>query len=637
MSAAMLTRATAMAASEPVGVMSAEAPSDEDRAPQRLILGAVAAVIVVESLYVFWTVSRGFFFQDDYLDLGLARQQGFTGRMIEQPVFGHFIPGYNAVNYLLASRGPYDWNAVEVVDVLLFALSLFLLHCVLVRLFGPTWTGVVLVALAGASFSLVPSIVWWASGLQQLVAIPAILLTILCHIRYLSTGRIRHAVYGGLALTVGLAFYDGALLGALFILLMTLFFWKPRTGGGGPARTFWLSRSAWIAYGIPVALDLGWRFTHHDLYATPPLPHAIEAIQFISLSWTQTFIPLLFGVNVWLLAGHLERLLVGALGQMVLIAFVVWSIHRRPTAWRAWVVFGLTFLTSTVLVGLTRVSIFGAGDASDVRYVTICVYLFVLSLGFVLLPFRLRESGAAGLELMSMRERAQRGKHGAAKEQRIVHPALVIPVVIVVLVAYSALLGFDQSRDFVIQDDIATRSYFSTFAASWPPKDSVHPFLWDTEVSPVSVSASFYPYDTASFTVGKLHPTVPIDAWGGSGYLLTANGSVIRAVATTIATGDVIPSSGCVVAGNGPASITVNLDHVTGAQTTFGLLSYRSNTGALATDSLGDLVHFPKGSGKLLVRLPPVSIDSVGLFVPAHRHLCVSALRIVIPEPAAGN
>ena len=163
----------------------------------RAVAWSVVGVVFVECLYALWTASRGYFWQDDFIDLQALRQLGFDGRLFEQPVFGHFIPGFNFVDYLISLIVPYPWWLIVLLEVLLFGLSLFLLDHLLTILFGPSWLGVALVAIAGASFSLVPSLVWWATALEYLVAIPATLLACIFHVRYLRTGRVRYAAFGG--------------------------------------------------------------------------------------------------------------------------------------------------------------------------------------------------------------------------------------------------------------------------------------------------------------------------------------------------------------------------------------------------------------------------------------------------------
>ena len=182
--------------------------------------------------------------------------------------------------------------------------------------------------------------------------------------------------------------------------------------------------------------------------------------------------------------------------------------------------------------------------------------------------------------------------------------------------------------------------FFNTFTRSWAQATSgvAHPFLWNTEVDPVIVSHAFYPYDTAAVTVAKLHSGLRVDAWGGTGFLLRSDGSVVRADAVTQALG-VIPSptGECVAAGRKAASLSVALNHAIGVERWFGLISYRSSTGALVSESGGATVGFPKRSGTLLTDFPPTAMSSVGWTVPPGRSLCITGVTIVSPEPAASN
>lgn len=589
----------------------------------------VAGVILVESLYVLWIALRGFFFEDDFVDLTLVRQLGLNGRTLEQPVFGHFVPGYNLVNYLIASDVPYRWSFVVAFEVVLFALSLFLLHRLLTTLFGATWVGLVLVALAGASFSLVPSIVWWASGLQQLVAIPAILLTILCHVKYLSSGRIRFAVLAGLSFVVALAFYDGALGAALFILMVTLLFWPVRPGLRGALRGFVTYWPAWVSFAIPIGLDLAWRFSHYSMYATPPLPHVGQALEFVSLSWTQTFVPLIGGLDAWLLPTHAERVVAGIAGQLAIIGFIVWTIRRRLVAGRAWIAFGITFLFMESLVGLTRVSLFGPVASSDIRYVALNVYFFVISVGFALLPLRAASRSPSGADVDAMARVPRRASH-VRRGRRWTVAGLAC--VCVIVAAYGGVLVWDQRHQPTIQLDFASRQFFGKFAQSWPPTGTRHPFVWDTEINPLVVSASFYPYDTAQLTLGKIDGSVRFNEWGGQGYVVQSNGSVAAAPPVTKAVG-VVPLSGTCLRTDAQASgIAVELNRKLPPGQWFSVVSYRSSTGAASVET-GTPLTFPKGRGSMLTTFSSsTAFDTVTWVVPPHTHLCITGLRIVLPR-----
>ena len=407
---------------------------------QTLRNGAVAwsivVVVVVECLYALWTASRGYFLQDDFLDLQVTRQLGFDGRLFEQPVLGHFIPGFNLVDYLLSLIVPYPWWLIVVIEVSLFGLSLILLNRLLTSLFGSSWLGVGLVAVAGASFSLVPSFVWWSTALEYLVAIPATLLACIFHVRYLRTGRLRDAVFGAISIAVGFAFYDGLFVSVLFIVLMTVLFWPAGSGLRGVVETLAVHSRAWLCYGVPIGLELGWRLVHPHLYGSVGSATVGETLGFIGLSWTQTVIPLTFGIDPWLLSAHAARAWVGSVGQIVFIAFFVFTLLRRRSAWRAWLLFGLTFFVGAALVGVTRAGTYGPGDASDVKYVALDAFFLAITIGLALLP----------VPAVSQTESAS-----ARRPLHTARPVWFVPLaafaLLAVVLAYGTALVFDQGRD----------------------------------------------------------------------------------------------------------------------------------------------------------------------------------------------
>jgi hypothetical protein len=601
----------------------------------RAVAWSVVGIVFVECLYALWTASRGYFFQDDFIDLQALRQLGLDGRLFEQPVFGHFIPGFNFVDYLISLIVPYPWWLIVLFEVLLFGLSLFLLDHLLTILFGRTWLGVALVAIAGASFSLVPSLVWWATALEYLVAIPATLLACILHVRYLRTGRVRYAAFGGGALAVGLVFYDGLFVSVFFIVLMTVLIWPVGPGLEGVSRTLVVHWRAWVCYGIPIALELGWRFTHPGRYITGGSASIAQILGFIGLAWTQTFIPLTFGVDAWVLPAHAERIVAGLLGQVILVVFVVGTLLRRRSAWRAWVLIGATFLLGAAIVGATRAGTYGPGDASDVKYFALDAFFLAIAVGFALLPVRLSTTCPPTTALAE--SAGSRGRSNLRTARPAWFRALVVVTALAVVVVYGAALIFDQNRDSESTASHAAHRYFANFSTSWAARttSAIHPFLWDTEINPSVVTRAFFPYDTASVTVGRLHPDTRFDEWGGTGFLLRSDGSVERATAVTQARGLITGRSACAHPPHGPGRIVVTLDHrLNGARRWFGLVSYQSAAGAKATQLDGTTVVFPKGTGTLITTFPAAPLGSVVWNVQPRTSVCITGLTVVLPEPA---
>jgi hypothetical protein len=134
--------------------------------------------------------------------------------------------------------------------------------------------------------------------------------------------------------------------------------------------------------------------------------------------------------------------------------------------------------------------------------------------------------------------------------------------------------------------------------------------------------------------VGPLYPQVRFDQWGGTGYLLRTDGSVVRARASTQALGLLDEKTACAAPQHRAAKIVVTLNHrLNATKQWFGVISYQSATGAAAVEPDGTTVEFPKGRGTLLAALPPTSLDKVEWNLQPGSSVCVTGLEVVVPEP----
>jgi hypothetical protein len=294
-----------------------------------------------------------------------------------------------------------------------------------------------------------------------------------------------------------------------------------------------------------------------------------------------------------------------------------------------------TFLVGAGLVGATRAGTYGPGAAGDVKYVALDAFFLVIAVGFALLPVRTlardpsdargQADAATGTNRISLRVPRPAGFR-----------ALAVLTALAVVVVYGAALIFDQARDSESVGSRASHHFFADFARSWATRASSSrgAFLWDTEINPTVVTSAFFPYDTASVTVGRLHPEVRFDEWGGPGYLLRSDGSVVRATAVTQAVGIVNERAACADLHHGAARIVVPLEHrVNGAKHWFGLVSYQSATRVVALQSDGTTVVFPRGRGTLITSFTPAPLGSVAWSLQAGTRLCITGFRVVLPEP----
>jgi hypothetical protein len=61
-------------------------------------------------------------------------------------------------------------------------------------------------------------------------------------------------------------------------------------------------------------------------------------------------------------------------------------------------------------------------------------------------------------------------------------------------------------------------------------------------------------------------------------------------------------------------------------------VSYRSTTGAVAEQTGGATVSFRQGGGTLITAFSPAPLTSVSWSVQPHSTVCITGLRVVIPE-----
>jgi hypothetical protein len=491
-----------------------------------------------------------------------------------------------------------------------------------------------IVAFGATWFALLPSLAWWASGLEQVVAIPAILLVLIAQVCWLESRRWYWLVIAFLAMAVAVAFYDGALVAALFVAASIFLFWPTGPRLSGALRGLLAAWPFLVVVAVPTVADLAWRFSHPTLYTSPVAPTLGVLARFLQLSWTHTMVPLVGGLDAWLVGSRGLRGAAIIGGQLVVVAVLVGSLVWRRRAWRAWVVFGVCFLANALLVGISRAGLFGADVASDVRYVALDgIYLAVAVALFA--------SGRprAVLDQQAAQHQPLHSVASSRPRSTLVR-GLLAAVAVAAGVAYLGALTFDRRHQFVIQGAQGSRAEFGSLAASWARLHAADPsaFVWDTQISQDFVSSIFFPYNTAAWTLGKVTSGVVLDQTSGRGYVMGVDGRLHRAEPHVV-TSAVVPEGGaCLTTGDQPGGLVVQLARPLGPRRWFGHISYSSTTGALAYESGGTFVRFSRGASQLITTFPPVAVSSVSWTLPAHSQLCIDGLDMFVPKivPASG-
>src|SRR5438045_4177742 len=101
------------------------------RARVRLRRPLLAAVAVLPAILMFALAADRYFFQDDFLNFGLARTQGLTWHYLKWPIFGHFAPAHRFVDLLVERMFPIDFRWALLFLIVFFAGSVILLQLIL--------------------------------------------------------------------------------------------------------------------------------------------------------------------------------------------------------------------------------------------------------------------------------------------------------------------------------------------------------------------------------------------------------------------------------------------------------------------------------------------------------------------------
>ncbi len=137
------------------------------------------------------------------------------------------------------------------------------------------------------------------------------------------------------------------------------------------ARTFWDERRLWLPYfvivflwGIGYVASGAYSTAHHGSVSFS------EYLDYFRIMWVNALVPAVAGIVVPASGlSSLQTVAVVAL-QLAVVALLVISVRRKPSAWRAWAFILIACVLEGGVVAQARVPVFGVGIAGDIRYLT---------------------------------------------------------------------------------------------------------------------------------------------------------------------------------------------------------------------------------------------------------------------------
>ena len=358
-------------------------------------------------------------------------------------------------------------------------------------------------------------------------------------------------------------------------------------------------------------------------------------LRFMGTGWAQGFTPSSIGVNYSTLGVGAWRWEVVALGQLLVLGLVVASIVQRRIAWKAWVLFGSSFLVADIVVAVGRASL-PTYFALNSLYWLFYGFLFWIAVGLAFMPTHLPGSGSPALH-----DRRPGPRHAKRR-----NPSIVPAVLSVVATAVLCVLGINylwKTPDRALGAQNA--SFVTNVRDSWQDVSGQKPsaFVWDSVVPAYVLSDAFSPYNRLSGTAGLVVTGMRMDATHGTGYMVTYDGQLQPAHRQVIAS--LAPNAvNNTAAGQGeiclgPADTTklyaIPLTARVPKSDQFIRVGYTKSSGFSMTFD-DQTLHLAKGDSSLLMPWTYSSASSVfGFALPAHASVCLS-LDVEHPAPTAG-
>ena len=359
----------------------AEAPSPAVRSVPLNVL--VLTTILAVTGITYFVLRNASWVYDDNLILVLARNAGFNHYWLDQPIFQHWDPAMNATYSLLVHLFPLDYRWALVTMLAAVGASVFFFERIIGMVIGRGWVSLALAAWLGLSISVVRDLQWWASGIQ---GIPSLLFDLICLYAFLryyadSERRDRWIVVSAAALAVGLLFYEKPALMLFCLALTRVLLMSERLAPRSIASTFWRERRLWLSYCAVVGLwAIGYLTSGAYGSARNPPVSAIRYLDFFHVMWLDGLVPALAGFTIPASGESAVQILAVVALQVGVLALVMISIRRKPSAWRAWVFILIAVLLEGFVIARTRAGIFGAAIADDIRYLTDFPWLIAFAL-----------------------------------------------------------------------------------------------------------------------------------------------------------------------------------------------------------------------------------------------------------------
>lgn len=361
-----------------------------------LSVSAVAVALIVVSgaarAAIAW---RGYLAVDDFPLISMAEKNGLEPEHLFALFNNHLMPAGQLVTWLTHRLGGFGYGPYLTLLVAAQAAVCVAFYRLLRLMLVPGWG--VLVPLTVFAFSplTLEATSWWAVGVNMLPMQLAMILAAGAQVKYMRTRAPRHLVSLGLAVLLGLVFFEKAILSVALVFLMTLCLYSR----GGPFRSLWSTiRTWWQSWAVLTFISVTFLLFYLS-QSTSSLrkPSSVdEVLTFLTQMFGHTLLPgLVGGPWSWLAAGDGAPITAPSVvakwtALAVVLGFIGFTVWLRgAVAGRAWLLVLLYTSLVAGMLGATRLGSVFSGVAGAVpRYIADVVVVAGIAIGVALCGLR---------------------------------------------------------------------------------------------------------------------------------------------------------------------------------------------------------------------------------------------------------
>jgi len=496
----------------------------------------LALIVVVQAIWLFWVMNRGWYLQSELSNLADARGKALTWSYLSESIGGHFGPIGRLDYWLLGRCAPLNYPLTAAARITFQAVTTVLLYRILVLVAGHHWRNMTIVVLYAFSSLLLPGLVWLSSGIGLAQAQALVMIAILWLVRFVAEGRLRFAATCGLALVMAIMTADlMAVYALVFPLLVIGYLYK-----GSARQRFhaliqhWLG---WLIVAAPLVAYLAFYASHGYSHGSSA-PGLRVAFDLSRAEWLKVFgTALVGGPWQWFADPHTyvafaappgAAVVIGQLALAVLLVIGFYNLGWRVLV--AWALPVVVALGNVLIVGVGRFDTYGDLIPLTLRY----SYPLAVPLA-IAVALTFAESDSA--------QREQAGRH-----DRFAAPSLAV-LATCVLVLVASLVS--AARFVAPWSRNPTRSYVANLARD---ARAVGPSvnIYDTAVRDDVVSG-VEPHHYVSDLLGLANVKARFNDLHTTPLVADLNGHLVPAtfVAASHGEANVRPNCGLYLAGSG--------------------------------------------------------------------------------------